>query len=295
MDPSMDVAKYKMLRFFDFNVDPSKKYRYRVQVLIEDPNHPREAEYTPDPRTVANTVAQRVRTIDEADAAKNGARTFWRETEWSEPSDIVTLPAAERFLGGEVLAGRQIEMRDLKISVPIDEPSATVIPVIWDLARAVEVAGNPDIPEDPKATPKPSAYRGTVLTFQKDANVLRPDTLEVKMIEKHKFRTGAIVVDLRPGEPLRDGPRKAGETKEPLKSSGEVLILDRHGNFVVRNELDDDDDMRRLLFLGEEKPDPAAGGGMMPGMAPGMGPGMAPGMAPPGAPGKGPGRGADAF
>jgi signal recognition particle subunit SRP54 len=126
---------------------------------------------------------------------------------------------------------------------------------------------------------------------------LRPDTLEVKLLEKHVFRTGAVVVDLRPSEPVRDGIRKPGEAKEPLKSAGEVLLLDRNGQLIARNELDDDEDVRRLMFRDEgAAPADAAGGegmmpggmmpgGMMPGMMPGGMPGM-PGMPAPGGEGK---------
>ena len=35
--PTVD---YLLIRFFDFNVEMGKKYRYRIQLLLEDPNHP---------------------------------------------------------------------------------------------------------------------------------------------------------------------------------------------------------------------------------------------------------------
>lgn len=304
IDPTqMDAPKYKLIRFFDFDVDPRKKYRYRVQVLIEDPNRPQEPSYAPDPRTLTVAVAQRVKAAEEADAAKS-VRKYWRETDWSEPSGVVSLPAPERFMGGEVLAGRSLEIRDESIKtmpplvIPLEESAASVYPVTWDAARALEKPGNPDLPDDPKKdVEKPTAYRGTVLSFRKDAQILRPDTLEVKRLEKHTFDTKAVVVDLRPSEPVRDGLKKPGDTKEPLKSAGEVLLLDRYGQLVVRNELDDDEEVRRLLFRDEGSAPVEAGGGdgmmpggMMPGgmMPGGMMPGGMPGM--PGMPGKGEGK-----
>lgn len=306
MDPSqMDAPKYKLIRFFDFDVDPRKKYRYRVQVMIEDPNRPQEPTYAPDPRTLSAPVAQRVKAAEEAETDPS-RRKYWRETDWSEPSGVVSLPQPERFLGGEVLAGRVLEIRDANkalppLVVPLEEPAASVYPVVWDGARALEKPGNPDLPDDPKKDiEKPTAYRGTVLSFRKDTQVLRPDTLEVKLLEKHPFSTNAVVVDLRPSEPIRDGLKKVGETKEPPKSAGEVLLLDRYGQLVVRNELDDDEEVRRLMFRDEGAAPTEAGGadGMMPGgMIPGMMPGGAmPGMSPPGGEGKaGRGKGKGGF
>jgi hypothetical protein len=97
--------------------------------------------------------------------------------------------------------------------------------------------------------------------------------------------------------------KKVGETKEPPKSAGEVLLLDRYGQLVVRNELDDDEEVRRLMFRDEGAAPTEAGGadGMMPGgMMPGMMPGGAmpgmPGMSPPGGEGKaGRGKGKGGF
>lgn len=280
-----EAPKYKLIRFFDYDVEPGKKYQYRIQVLIEDPNRPREEGFEPDPRSLSTAVAQRVKQANEADTAKN-TRTFWRETEWSEPSDIVTLPEADRFVGGEVNAGRSIYLADQKAYLPIEEPSATVLPIIWDAARAVEIPGYVDKGDDAKL----ATYRGSVLTFRRPAKVLRPDTLELLEFENYNFRSNAVVVDMRPSEPVRDGDRKVGERKEPLKSPGEVLVLDKHGHLVVRNELDDDEDYSRLMFRGEEKPEQTSTGGS-PGA--GMGgpggamPGAMPGSPMPGGPGGG--------
>ena len=37
---TVEVAQYKLIRFFDMNVEPGKVYRYRVRVFLEDPNNP---------------------------------------------------------------------------------------------------------------------------------------------------------------------------------------------------------------------------------------------------------------
>ena len=121
---------------------------------------------------------------------------------------------------------------------------------------------------------------------------MKPDTLEIKEIEKYNFRSGAVVVDMRAAEPVRDGDRKPGEKKEPAKSSGEVLLLDKHGRFIVRNELEDDEDYTRMMLRGEEQPASTTTGGSPLGGGPGAMPGAMPGAAPgspPGGPGGAPG------
>jgi len=299
MSTGQEVAKYKLIRFYDFEADPTKVYRYRVRALIQDPNHPQDPDFAPDPRSLSTAVAQRVKQVEDQDA-KGDTRTFWRTTEWSEPSGTATLPKPIQFVAGKVINGRMLEIREQKLSIPLDEPSASLLPVVWEPNRATQVPGFTDIPKDPKDRDKekPSTYRGTVLNFKRDARVLRPDTLEIKLIEQFPFKTNAIVVDVRPAEPIRDGDRKPTEKKEPPASAGEILILDGDGRFVVRNELDDVEDFRRLLLVGEEKAAGSAAGGMggMPGMPGGGMPGAdgadspmggsPPGGSPPGKGGK---------
>ncbi|MFM9069664.1 MAG: hypothetical protein ACKOUR_20370, partial [Planctomycetota bacterium] len=281
-----EVSKYKLIRFFDYEAEPGKVYRYRIRVLIEDPNHPQTADSAPDPRTLSSTLAQREKQMDDNEIKNKAKRVYWRETEWSEASNSVTLPASTHFIASKVQQRAPLENRELKVQVPLDEPTASMLSVVWDPARATEIPGNADLADDPKLKDKekPILSRSSVLNFKKDTKVLRPDTLELKLVEKFEFKTNAIVVDLRPGEPVRDGAKKPGEKREPPASAGEILIIDGDGKFVVRNELDDLEDFRRLSFTDELTGAADAGaGGMMPGMPgmPGMGggdPSMPPGM-----------------
>jgi len=266
-----EAVKYKMIRFYDFDVVPEKQYQYRVKVWIEDPNHPQTSEAAPSPKILSTKVAERIKALD--DKEKAGAkRVYYRLTDWSKPSEPVRLPVATKFVAGQVRAGTMIEAQNISTG----EPSATVLPIVWDVNRAVDVPGYADAPDEPKSATdkeKPSAYRGTVLNFKKDARVLRPDSLELKLLEKYRFATNAIVVDLRASEPIRDGDKKPGEKKEQLLSAGEILLVDQQGNLIVRNELDDIEDYRKYMFVDEDKPAMGGGaGGDSPGM-PGM-PGM---------------------
>ena len=71
---------FKLLRFFDFTVEPGKKYKYRVKMVLADPNYG-----LPD-STLDPAVQDRLR------AAKK--RDFRMAEEWSEPSPTVGIPLA---------------------------------------------------------------------------------------------------------------------------------------------------------------------------------------------------------
>jgi len=92
--------EYKMVRFFDFHAKAGQSYRYRIAVVLEDPNRPRDPEKpAPDKSNLEASVVRRLEEIEAADEAfskKNGKprRTFYRQTAWSEPSNIVTVGQA---------------------------------------------------------------------------------------------------------------------------------------------------------------------------------------------------------
>ena len=89
-----------MVRFFDLTVKPGKSYRYRVRVMLEDPNRPHDPKADPDKGILHPTVIERleqVATDDENYLKRTGKprRTYYRVTDWSEPSNVVTVAQPE--------------------------------------------------------------------------------------------------------------------------------------------------------------------------------------------------------
>ena len=81
--PDGDVVekpKYLLFRFLDFNVEPTKYYRYRVKLILANPNYKLDQSHLESP------------TLAEGET---------RETEWSKPSDPVFVPVLERYFAGE--------------------------------------------------------------------------------------------------------------------------------------------------------------------------------------------------
>ncbi len=74
-----------LLRFFDFNVEPGKHYVYRVRLGLRNPNCDLPPKYLEKP--------------DLADP-------YCLETEWSEPSGVVSVPRDTRVLAVSVTPGR---------------------------------------------------------------------------------------------------------------------------------------------------------------------------------------------
>jgi len=73
--------KYLLFRFIDFNIEPTKYYRYRVKLVLNNPN------YNLNP-------AQ----LEKPELAQGETR----EAEWSEPSPPAGVPVLERYFAGNV-------------------------------------------------------------------------------------------------------------------------------------------------------------------------------------------------
>ena len=124
------------------------------------------------------------------------------------------------------------------------EIRGNIVPVVWHEKYAVDVAA------------ETRAYRGSVLNFKQQFEVLDPVSLVVKLLKDFPLQNNYLVVDIRGGEDL------PGDRKHAVTAAGEYFLLDDRGNFVVRNELDDYEDYRRFTLEDAQSP----GGTGLPGL-----------------------------
>ncbi|MBI2823353.1 MAG: hypothetical protein HYX69_01535 [Planctomycetia bacterium] len=100
--------EYQMFRFFDFTVRPGKSYRYRVRLLVANPNHGIPARYL---------------------AAPALAKGETRPTAWSDPSPAIAAPRGSSLLAGGVEPQRGL-----------NEQKAEVLVRAWNSGQAVDAA-----------------------------------------------------------------------------------------------------------------------------------------------------------
>jgi hypothetical protein len=96
------TVKYALLRFFDFKAKPGTDYRYRVRLVMHNPN------YGVDPSFLANPGDARVKNLT---------------APWSEPSDVVVMPDDVSVLVRSVKPPRPNQ--------PTAEPDANVTVMKW--------------------------------------------------------------------------------------------------------------------------------------------------------------------
>lgn len=230
---------YKLFRFIDFDVQRGRQYRYRVNVMLEDPNHPQLPTNTtgtasvgregagggigndPPPASLDKTVEERLRELKKEEE-KTGKRKWYRETDWSEASSVVSINDPMQFVGGSVSPPREQPIAGTMARVAASEAVAKTIVVKWDDEYATNVVTQEDV------------QRGSTLNFTKDAEALHPVKLEYVELKDYRTRTDAVVVDIRGGE------RLPGSTnKDPMTSPGQVAVIDHTGKLVVLDEAKD--------------------------------------------------------
>ncbi|MCH7727583.1 MAG: hypothetical protein IH991_14020 [Planctomycetes bacterium] len=255
----------KLVRFFHLGAKPGRKYRYRVRVVLVDPNNPNEGSSSADnaqgnndagvrlpvvpgakpnarllsDELMASTVRARLRQVRDADekyAAKIGEahKTYWRFSEWSVASAAVEVPViANRYFAGAASKARATKIGGKeKLWFVKGEPSGKIVTSVWSSKYAVHIPAEQDV------------NLGSMLNFNKDADVLHPVNLSVLRIPEFNFRTEVMVVDIQGGEIL-----PSNNKEDPLLSPGELLLVDGNGNLFAQHELDDMDDYRWSLLI----------------------------------------------
>jgi hypothetical protein len=216
-------AEFLLVRFYDLSAKPGRKYRYRVQVLVEDPNHPQDPRMAPNERSLDEDVKTRLKEVEAREETDN-RRYYFVRTEFSEPSDVISLDLNATALAGDVEAARSTSLPNFDGTMPTAEPTGELISVVWDSDYAC------DVPALVKV------HRGSVLNFTKTAKVIHPVQLIYKEMPDYDFQTDHVVVDMLGGQEL---PSSDAIDEEPLKAPGEYILIDPRGRLFVRNELED--------------------------------------------------------
>ena len=233
---------FYLLRFFDFSVEPGKKYKYRVKLLVWDPNFGM-------PSTVLSSVVQD-RQMKEAAAAKakNMSKPFYREVgSFSDPSPTVGIPMA----GNVRLADAKIPPADK----PNDEPSLKM------MVEAIDVDSNGNAIQG-YPTAEKDLRRGYVANSIEDADYLVENGTMIDVQPNFKFFTGMTILDVDGGTKL------SKDMTVPVR----VLIMGPAGELYIRNEIDDKPvaEYHHQIFT---KPDPKHPGPGGPGGPGAEGPG----------------------
>ncbi len=251
------LTQYKLVRFFDLNAEPGKSYRYRVSLILEDANRPEDPRNDPNRQVLAREVIERLDAIEAEDPTRITAqrrvagqspqrprRMYFRQTEWSEPSDVVTVESPDNFLAGAVTPPRFVRLvtrpGERGPEVQMGEDSAKLVAVAWDRRYAVEVPAEREV------------RRGAYLDFQEDADVLHPRLLQIRRFPDFPFQTGSFVADFRGGAELMTDVHPVTEEETVHRVPGEFLIINADGSMLVRNEVDTAEEYRRLMFIEDE-------------------------------------------
>jgi hypothetical protein len=233
-------TKYKMVRFFDFDAKTNRSYRYRVRLLMYDPNFPEAASVQPSSSSldVASGTLKRVQelldkerkaneSVSDKDGAKPYVRKSSRATAWSEPSSpIATVRTSEGFLGEpKLFYTADKESRTYEAS----PPRADMVIAEWDSKMAIFV---------PR---KDSVTRGYIFGLPnsgKDAafEIIHPITKYIKNLVESKVKSFVTVIDLSGLQNLEIKPPKDAH----LKSGARGVAYDPEANrIIVMREFDD--------------------------------------------------------
>ncbi|MEZ6116090.1 MAG: hypothetical protein R3C28_05895 [Pirellulaceae bacterium] len=203
-------SEFVMFRYFDFGVEPGKKYVYRAQVILEDPNDPASDNKKPSTASCDSSVIRRLQE-QKSDPAY---RQYARFSDWSEASSAVRISSGNNVLTGKVQAPS--EDRRLKIVKPGEEPSAIALAIAYDRNRAMDVPAELTV------------KRGSVLNTQGDLEAVDPNVMRLRKLQGYSLVTNALVLDIDGGKPLNSGE---------LTSPGQILVMMENGDLVFHDEL----------------------------------------------------------
>lgn len=229
------MPEYKMVRVYDFLdfKDVGKIFKYRMRVAMRDPNYPENQDYygnqfarfassylpPPSSEELAHEVYERVtelkrqedKQITEALEKKVYKARAMRFTAWSEPSQPVAVASPVEAFAGLV------------------DPKGVAKLAVAQLSRRNELPGAVMATEL-------EVKRGSLLGIpQSKIDFIAPTTKVIKRMDKFSTLTGAVVVDMRGGQPLAGHSAK----DDPQTAEGEIMIVRPDGSLLFSSDWDD--------------------------------------------------------
>ncbi len=103
-------VEYRLFRFFDLTAKPGKRYRYRVQLWLRNPNYKLADKFLKDPESKKDEL---------------------RPSPWSEPSEVVEIPTGNEMI---LVAVNPTRGKDVatKIKLVANDPESGLPAVIED-------------------------------------------------------------------------------------------------------------------------------------------------------------------
>ncbi len=234
-----EYSSHKLIRFFDFGVQLNRIYRYRIRLVVEDPNFPRLESLKVNTASMKPETVARVQQLEDAHRAEvqklaAGKKILVRNSKlvspWSSASGLASLRTpTEIFASGVDLA-----VTGVKAKLVYGE---------WDTKMGLMVPKNV------------IADRGMVLSgppVEGGSDVIHPVMKIIKQVTGFGYRNPVTIADLRGGQPLAAQNRPEKHDKDPLQSAGEVVAYDpRTGDLVISGEFTDLEDYRMYSFADE--------------------------------------------
>lgn len=245
---------YRMGRFWDFTVEPGAQYRYRVTLVLRNPNRGYTKQYLKS-EDLAQGAFRPASPLDASDTTRPV----------SEASYIVAVPGRSEIAVGSIVSEEEKSNKS-------GEDLATVVATVWEntaeaiadfeqeanatriprerdkklaeLAVLKEVWANVDYVE---ASMEFRVARGQFLKLTSPTQINHPLFNKIETLKNVRFDTGFTLVDMRGGK-LPPAANGAAATAAPaMTPPAEYLLLDPEGNLVIRSEIGDRAAYKRRL------------------------------------------------
>ncbi|MFN6162935.1 MAG: hypothetical protein ACK57G_00195 [Planctomycetota bacterium] len=235
-------TKYKLVRFYDFEAKPNRSYRYRVRLLMYDPNFPQAASLQPRSsaldvgsgtlKRVQELFDQEKKAMDAAAAvadSKPYVRKSFRTSPWSEPSlPIGTVRTTEGFLGEpRIFYTADREQRLFESSAP----QAKMVIAEWDSSNAIFVPRRDNVSRG-YVFGLPNRDGGKEIPFE----IIHPITKTIKVLEESKLKNLVAVIDLSGFASLET---KTAKDKHLMSGTRGVAYDPEANRIIVLREFDD--------------------------------------------------------
>lgn len=217
----MDVP-FIMFRFFDMTVEPGRRYKYRVRLVLRDVNGLRPStELEPE--------------VNARLAGKSSAQRQFVFADWSEPTPTISIPQAGTIKVAEAKTPTASALSELTVRLIVESYGVNPEKRSQVIQAFVET----------------EARRGSVMNFfRQEVEKLIERGQYIQKVQDFNINTGVTVLDI-------DGGHRY--TRD-LQAPAQVLFIDAAGRIYLRDELDDERDVaiHRAVFA---PPDKRGGGG----------------------------------